>query len=361
VTTTSKPVGAHIVGRFPLDSPEEVFRTISEHAGPLLRSMPDGETETNWIGQQFDILEQVPQLERRARMVSGLDAPLPSIGLREGAQAEDVTFPELGYARIAANSSEILTRLKRGGVVREGLRLQVNLPSPMTVTGIIIHEEDSKSLAPEYERAMIREVERVLDTVPHDQLTIGWDIPAETVALEGGSIWEQQLPFDSSETAIVERLSQVAASIPEDVPMGFHLCLGSMGNRHVLIPEDARRQVSLMNRLVAELPRRVDWLHAPVPREADPQGYLAPYGELRLAAATSLYLGAIDIADGLEGTRRRIQAAQSVLATFGLGTVCGVGREHYSRENAIKILDMHAALAEPLAGQAGPRRMGARP
>jgi hypothetical protein len=229
----------------------------------------------------------------------------------------------------------------------EGVRLQVNLPSPMTVTYIIVHEDDAKALAPAYERAMIREVGRVLDAVPHDQLTIGWDIPAETVALAGGHAWEQ-LPFDSSETAIVGDLSRVAAVIPSHVPMGYHLCLGSMGNKHVLIPEDARSQVSLMNRLVAESPRPVDWLHAPVPRDADPGSYLAPYRELRLPGGTALYLGVIDVADGLDAAKRRVQAAQSVLPAFGVSTVCGLGGEFYSRNDLIEILDLYAALAQPI-------------
>jgi hypothetical protein len=195
---------------------------------------------------------------------------------------------------------------------------------------------------------MIGEVARVLDTVPHDQLTIGWDIPAETVALERASLWEQ-LPFDPSETAIVGDLSRLAAAIPDDVPLGFHVCLGSMGNKHVVIPEDARNQVSLMNRLTAELARPVDWLHAPVPRDADPELYLAPYSELRLPGVTALYLGLIDIADGRDATQRRIEAAQSVLPAFGVGTVCGLGGEFYSRDDIIETLSMYAALAEPIA------------
>ena len=34
-----------------------------------------------------------------------------------------------------------------------------------------------------------------------------------------------------------------------------------------------------MNHLAADLPRRVDWFHVPVPRAADPERYLAPYGQ----------------------------------------------------------------------------------
>jgi hypothetical protein len=80
VTTTSRPAGAHIAGRFPQEGPEDVFRTISEHAGALLRSMPDGETETNWVLQQFDILATVPQLERLFRTGYGIDTQFPASG-----------------------------------------------------------------------------------------------------------------------------------------------------------------------------------------------------------------------------------------------------------------------------------------
>jgi len=310
--------------------------------------MPDGETETNWISQQFDILALVPQLERGFRTSYGIETPFPCIKLRHGVRAEDATFPELGYARVAANSFDILKQLKSAGKACESVRLQVNLPSPMTVTSIIVHEDDAKVLAGEYEQAMFREVARVVDAVPHDQLTIGWDIPAETVGLEGGRPWGE-FPFDPSETAVVGDLFRAAAAIPDDVPMGFHLCLGSMGNKHLLMPEDARAQVSLINRLVTELPRPVEWLHVPVPRAADTQRYLAPYRELRLPEATALYLGVVDIVDGLDANQRRIATAQSILPAFGISTVCGLGGEFYSRADAIAILDMYTALAEPIA------------
>ena len=347
MTTESKPIGAHIVGRFPLDGPEDVFRTISEHAGPLLRWMPDGETETEWIVQQGGILARIPQLEPRTRTLPGMNRPLPCIALRDGAVAEDVVFPELGYARAAVKSFGILSRLKDDGVVREDVRLQVNFPSPMTVVGAIIHEDSSAALDAGYERAILREVEGVLDAVPHDQLTIGWDAPSETVALEGGHMWK--LWFDLSDTAIVERLSRLAAAVPDEVPMGFHICLGSPGNKHVVLPKDARNQVHLMNLLLTELPRRVDWLHAPVPRDVDPEHYLAPYADLHRPETNTLFLGVVDIADGIDATRRRIRAARAVVDTFGVATVCGVQREYYRREDAVAILDMHTRLAAPVA------------
>jgi hypothetical protein len=38
-----------------------------------------------------------------------------------------------------------------------------------------------------------------------------------------------------------------------------------------------------------------------------------------------------------------------VLPDFGVGTVCGLGGDFYSRDDVIEILGMYAALAEPIA------------
>ena len=55
--------------------------------------------------------------------------------------------------------------------------------------------------------------------------------------------------------------------------------------------------------------------YAPVPRNADPQRYLASYSELRLPAATALHLGVVDLADGRArpGPRPQLGAADEGL------------------------------------------------
>ena len=324
------------------------MRTLGELVGPLVRSLPDGETETNWIVGQFGLLGQVSGLEVRSRELAGFDQPLPAIGLQAGTRVEDVHFPELGYARVAAASFEILGRLKAEGVVPEAVRLQVNLPSPVTVTSAIIDSDSSAALEGEYERALGREIEQLLESVPANEVTVGWDIPVETLAVEDGPTaftpW-----FERTHDVIIGRLARAAALVPDAVPLGFHVCLGSLGNQHTHVPDDARNQVELMNRLLSELPRRVDWLHAPVPRDADPERYLAPYTDLDLPEAAELYLGVVDIADGLEATRRRVSAANAVLPSFGVGTVCGLSSDHYTRDDVLEILRLHTEVAAPIA------------
>ena len=51
--------------------------------------------------------------------------------------------------------------------------------------------------------------------------------------------------------------------------------------------------------------------------------------------------------DGTEGTRRRIAAASRVIAGYGVATECGWGRR--AAETIPELLQVHAAVADPLA------------
>jgi hypothetical protein len=49
-------------------------------------------------------------------------------------------------------------------------------------------------------------------------------------------------------------------------------------------------------------------------------------------------------ADGVEGARRRMAAAEPFVAEFGIATECGIGRAHTTAEVG-EILAIHAAAA----------------
>ena len=52
----------------------------------------------------------------------------------------------------------------------------------------------------------------------------------------------------------------------------------------------------------------------------------AAFKDLALPAGAHLYLGLINIADGVEGAKRRIAMAEKVVPSFGVGSFCGLGR-----------------------------------
>jgi methionine synthase II (cobalamin-independent) len=81
-----------------------------------------------------------------------------------------------------------------------------------------------------------------------------------------------------------------------------------------------------------------------VPLERDDVEYFAPLADVDVPAGTEIYLGLIHHEDGVEGARRRAQAAATAVPAFGVGTECGFGRGPSDRTPSL--LDLHAAVAE---------------
>ena len=116
-----------------------------------------------------------------------------------------------------------------------------------------------------------------------------------------------------------------------------------MNHRHWKEPEDTAVLVRVANAIATTVSRRIDWIHMPVPVDRDDDAYFAPLAGLGLDPATRLYLGLIHFTDGIEGARRRIRAAERVVADFGVGTECGFGRRDPA--TVLELLDLHRAIA----------------
>lgn len=337
--------GAHLVGSVPLRDAETVFRTVGGVLGRHLLRCPDGETgvRTNWIAWQYSVLAATPGLEpipvgdrgylRRqlVRLVAdhaGDLGPAPRFG-------------PLGYADAALGSFGIFHRLQRAGVIPEQVRFQVSLPTPLAPMSVFVRPEDRAIVEPAYEQAMLDELARITDGIPHDRLAVQWDVAAEFGQLEG--IWPTH--FDDVERGVLARLRRLGAAVPRDVSLGFHLCYGDFGHKHFVEPADASRLVQVANAL-AKLERGIDWVHMPVPIGwRDPAPY-APLGALALQAQTRLYLGVIHQHDGVEGAARRIALAAERVPSFGVATECGLGRR--PPETIAPLLALHAELAAPV-------------
>lgn len=83
-----------------------------------------------------------------------------------------------------------------------------------------------------------------------------------------------------------------------------------------------------------------------VPRNRTDDAYFALLRRLRLHPETELYLGLVHFTDGVAGTRRRIAAAQKVVADFGVATECDMGRRN--SETIPELLHIHSEVAAPL-------------
>ncbi|MGH2477026.1 MAG: hypothetical protein ACRDIL_17345, partial [Candidatus Limnocylindrales bacterium] len=336
----------HLVGSVPLPEAGDVFRTVSKFLGPYLRRLPDGEQVTKWIGSQISIFAASPELEPVEAEEGRYSAAVSQLfRLREGVAPADVSFGPLGYARVARDSFDTFTKLKAEGVIPEHLRFQVSLPTPLASIAMFC-KPSAREVFPAYEAAMMREVDEIVDAVPHGELAMQWDVAVEMGILEDFfTVW-----FGNDEAEIVRLINRACSRVPVDVPLGLHLCYGDAGHKHWKEPTDMGKLTSLANAVLGSVDRPIAWLHMPVPRDRTDLEYFAPLRHLRPLGGTELYLGLVHRTDGLDGARARMKAAQSVVEEFGVGTECGLGRR--PPETIPDLLQLHAEVADIARTQA---------
>jgi hypothetical protein len=131
--------------------------------------------------------------------------------------------------------------------------------------------------------------------------------------------------------------------VPAGVELGYHLCYGDRGHKHFKEPTDTANLVEVANGISTRVKRSIEWIHMPVPRNRSDDAYFAPLKTLKLKPGTELVLGLVHHTDGVDGTRRRMQAARKVVKEFGIATECGLGRR--DPKTIPELLRIHAEAA----------------
>ena len=252
-----------------------------------------------------------------------------------------MTFGELGYAREAKGSYLDFCAARERGEIPTGVRFQVCLPTPMGVIYAFCTARDVLAIEAAYEKAMIREVERICRAVAHRDLCIQWDFCHEMILLDG----QPQNQFPTVKTSmedIMQRMGRISAAVPAEVELGVHLCYGDFAAKHFNEPRDTAPMVAVANAMARAVQRPIQYLHMPVPIARTDEAYFAPLKDLRFSG--ELYLGVIHGADGVEGARRRMATASKYVPRFGIACECGIARAR-KPELVRKVLEIHAAAA----------------
>ena len=161
------------------------------------------------------------------------------------------------------------------------------------------------------------------------------------IAFDGGArIYCGAATLPDHTAAVVDRLSD---EIPELVRLGVHLCYGDPGHKHVIEREHVGTLVRFANVIVARCPRRVDFMHMPVPRDRDDEAYFEPFRALEIGDCSTV-LGLVHFTDGIEGTRRRMNTVDKLLPGYDVSTECGFGRR--PTETIPELLDIHLAALQ---------------
>ena len=344
----------HFNGSVNLPDAEAVMREISSRIPAGVRRMTDGETGDRgyWILFQIRKFLQMPEFEAVTAgqaYETSEDAPqMPELRLAEGASADTIEWPDLGYADAYAGSFEVFDRLQRAGTIPAGVRFQVQYPTPLASIAGTIVADDQQAVAASYERALFADLDALLHRLPHGRCAVQWDVAVEFGLLEGAMGLGPAAPVDQITPALVRCVDRV----PADVPVGLHLCYGDYGHQHFKQPDSVRLQVDLVNAVVAAAHRPVNWASFTVPQARRDAGYFAPLRDLATGPATELYFALVpyhpdDQPDGTTADQlRHIDAALALSSAgpreWGICTECGMGR--VERSEVPKLLDLHSQI-----------------
>ena len=342
--------GAHLVGSAPVSTPEELWSLAGQHLPGRVRRLPDGEIgeRDTWIAWQYEKLGQSPQLV--ASVDDDVYRDLKQYSLRDDLAANvAIELPDLGYADAAITSWGRFEAARQAGTIPSDVRFTVGLPSALSVVTLYVSPESRPDVYHAYRAAMDAELDQILDAIPHADLAVQWEVCIEFGILEG--LWtclDTPSSGDDAKPVIADLLAHMGDLVPSEVEVGFHLCYGDSGHKHFTEPTDATHLAWAMQTILERTARRVQWIHLPVPKSRDDVEYFVPLAAVNLPAETELYLGLVHTTGGLEGTRRRIEAAATVVPSFGLATECGLGRRPIETIGAL--LDQHAECSEPFTG-----------
>ena len=201
------------------------------------------------------------------------------------------------------------------------------------------HKKIRGILEEAYQLALFSELNHICSTIPHEHLAIQWETVSEFAVLEG--LFESGLEGDVMDE-LTRRVAHLVDSVPTSTEAGIHLCYGDSGHKHFCEPRDAGYLAEFAKGVLKYTQRPVDWIHLPVPKERDDADYFRPLADLNIGDRTELYLGLVHMTGGMEGTERRIDAAQIHVSHFGIATECGLARR--GKETIPKLLDQHAIL-----------------
>ncbi len=339
------PVSVHLNGGVNLPDAESVLREVVRRVPDGLRRLPDGETgdRAGWIAFQLPRLLATPGLERvdpppdSSRRYAGRR---PSVRLAAGTDAGTLAWPELGYAAAYRASYATFCALRDEGVVPTGVRFQAEYPTPHAVCGFV-DAEDRARVESSYERALLADLDVLLAAVPHRDLAVQWDVAVE--------IGEAERSGGQAVGRIAEAIARYTDHVPDDVPVGMHLCYGDFGHEHFMQPPSLAIQVALADAVTARTRRPPAWISFTVPQDRGDEAYFAPLTDLHPDPSTELYFALVPYhpdrqragtTDAQVALVDRLLSAEA--GPWGICTECSLARAE--RADVPRLLDLHREI-----------------
>jgi hypothetical protein len=339
--------GVHFVGSFPAESTGAAMRAMLDSSGPLLRTLPTGETRR----YEFYIRPILEDLATRGALE--VEKPGEWLSTRDRTRYRvprgvkpNGGMMDLGYGREATEAMPIFTALREAHGLLD-LTLQIGMPTDLTLTFIALGPNGVRSHRQAFADATTREITAIRRSAG-DGVVIQLEATAELVLLAKTQplhrFVERAMGFGRGITAL-------AAAAPEGTRFGLHLCLGSLRNKAGATLRDVRPFVDLANSVVRQWPpgRTLEYVHAPFAAGDIPPtttaGFYAPLADLSLSEGTRFYAGLVHESPTEVEQRKTLQSIEKALGrrVDGVACACGLGRR--PRDVADALMARAALLA----------------
>ena len=183
----------HLIGSIPLESSEQVFRTLAQELGPYLTRMPDGETgeRSRWVYFQRQMLLDHPAMEvdptvppyKFVLWDGKVVREIEHVRFKPGIEPATVTF-ETGYDTAALASWQVFRRLRDSSAIPRQTRFQVCLSTPYASGYLYVSGPARQAYFGVYERALNAALDNIIKEIPAADLAIQWDVCQEVLAFE---------------------------------------------------------------------------------------------------------------------------------------------------------------------------------
>lgn len=321
-------VQTHLVGSLPFANAREAMAEGLDRLGRTLPFIPDGET-----GERKDfVIHLGERMSKNPGLVAtpirfrffGMDEQTYRLRICRGKQPE---FPlgQLGYYHDWAASLD-LYREMREKFGRPELRYQMSIATALSIAPMFFRNPlDIRRVIKPMREGLRAEIAAAIEK-DRESLVVQLDAPGEQTLV---AFAERFAPPIAATVArrMAGQIVELAVDVPEDVPLGVHLCLGNASNRRGITPRTASSIVRLANECFAAFAsvRRLDYLHIPLVDTSDPR-HFAPLKEIKLPESTRLIAGMV-YEDTHEANQTRLSLTAEALGfTPDVACACGMGR-----------------------------------
>ncbi|MFG1791110.1 hypothetical protein [Nocardia sp. NPDC049149] len=331
----------HFVGSFPAESTADAMQAMLDSAGPLLKTLPTGETRRYEFYIKPIIEDLASQGALELKKPGDWTSPADRTIYR-APRGKKLTgdMMDLWYLHEAEEALPIFKKLRAGRDV-PSLSLQIGMPTPFTLAFIAMGRPGVLRHRIAFVDATVREITAVHALVG-DDVVIQLEATAELVVM---SKTQPRHKLVDRIMGMSKGIAAVAAAAPEGTRFGVHLCLGSMNNKSTATMRDAQPLVDLANSVVRHWPsgRTLEFIHAPFaagdkPPSVDPEFY-APLAGLAMSAGTSFYAGLVHDIPSEAAQFQTLQNIEQAMGrpVDGVATACGLGRRSRTVADALMV------------------------